>query len=230
MKVVGDNVEEFDVKPLNTAPSRITSAAVTSAIRGEYSERDLISRLLEIGIPPTTIFHDLYLPDNGGYTQIDLVVPTSVGIFVFEVKQYSGWIFGNANNSKWTQVLAYGREKHQFYNPIMQNEGHIEALRRSSEQLRNVPMFSIIVFYVTSELRSITNIPENCWVVYPNQVVGLVRKIMNEYPIAAFEDKWEVMRILKSAVNNGDNKIIREEQLHRARRASAGKYKSTYTY
>ena len=226
----GDNVLEFNVKSLNTATFRVTSAAVTSANRGEYSERDLICRLLEIGIPSTIIFHDLYLPDNGGYTQIDLVVPTSVGIFVFEVKDYSGWIFGDANNSKWTQVLAYGREKHQFYNPIMQNEGHIKALRNTTEQLRSVPIYSIIVFYGTSELRSINNIPQNCWVVYPNQVAKLVKYIMTNANPVEFTDKWEIMRILRNAVNNGENEEIRAMQLQGARRASAGKYKSTYTY
>ena len=91
-------------------------ATVTPLSRGESSERDLIYRLVKGGIPSSTIFHDLYIPNKNGYTQVDLVIPTSVGIFMFEIKDYSGWIFGNANHNSWTQVLAYGQEKHHFYN------------------------------------------------------------------------------------------------------------------
>lgn len=58
-------------------------------------------------------------------SQIDVVVATNVGIIVFEVKDYSGWIYGNGNQQKWTQVLSHGREKYRFYNPILQNRSHI---------------------------------------------------------------------------------------------------------
>ena len=46
------------------------------------------------------IFHDLYVEKHKGhFSQIDLVVVTEVGIIVFEVKDYSGWIFG-----KWESI------------------------------------------------------------------------------------------------------------------------------
>jgi hypothetical protein len=188
-------------------------STVTSLSRGERSERDLIYRLIKAGIPASTIFHDLYVPTKRGYAQIDLVVPTNVGIFVLEVKDYSGWIFGNGKHDKWTQVLAYGQEKHQFYNPIKQNEGHISALRNSAEQLKNIPMYSIIVFYGSSEVKKLSNVPANCWVVYPNEVAKLIKHIVNSTPPAIFTDKWEIMRILKSAVVNGNDATIKFEHL-----------------
>ena len=44
-------------------------------------------------IPPVTIYHDLIIKkDNDEFSQIDLVLVTSEGIIVFEVKDYSGWI------------------------------------------------------------------------------------------------------------------------------------------
>ena len=204
--------------------------SVTSLSRGEDSERDLIYRLVMAGIPSSTIFHDLYMPCKNGHTQIDLVVPTNVGIFVFEVKDFSGWLFGNANQDKWTQVLAYGREKHQFYNPIKKKEGHINALRNSSEQIKQVPIYSIIVFYGSSEVRELTNIPTNCWVLYPREVAYTVKNIINNAPPAPYTNKWEVMHILKSAVENGTNPEVRAAHLQKAQRASYGKYKSTYSY
>ena len=66
-------------------------SSVTPLDRGTESERDLVYRLLKSGIPAKTIFHDLLIDrGNGEYSQIDVVVPTKIGILVFEVKDYSG--------------------------------------------------------------------------------------------------------------------------------------------
>ena len=67
---------------------------VTPITRGEWSERRVILKLLKDGINPKAIFHDLYIQKpNGEYTQVDVAVATKTGIIVFEVKDYSGWIF-----------------------------------------------------------------------------------------------------------------------------------------
>ena len=80
---------------------------VTKSYRGTKSERDLVLKLLKHGISSENIFHDLYLEkQNGEFSQIDLVVLTSVGVIVFEVKDFSGWIYGNGNHSYWTNILA----------------------------------------------------------------------------------------------------------------------------
>lgn len=205
-------------------------ASVTSLDRGERSERDLIYRLVKAGIPASTIFHDLYIPNEHGHTQIDLVVPTNIGVFVFEVKDYSGWIFGNANSKKWMQVLAYGKEKYQFYNPIMQNDGHIAALRNTTIQLQDIPIYSMIVFYGSCRLKNISNIPENCHVVYPESVPLYVKNIIQNASPAPYTDKWEIMRILKLGVENGNNETVVMEHMQKVQQISYGKYKSTYKY
>ena len=218
------------LKILYEYKKREVISTVTPLSRGESSEQDLIYRLIKAGIPASTIFHDLYIPTKRGYTQIDIVVPTNVGIFVFEVKDYSGWIFGNGKYDKWMQVLAYGQEKHQFYNPIKQNAKHIEALRNTSAQLQNVPIYSIVVFYGSCEIRALTDVPADCWVCYDNYVVRIVKNIMASSTPAPYTDKWEVVRILKSGVDNGNNEVIKSTHLQNAQRASYGKYQSTYNY
>lgn len=190
----------------------------------------MIYRLIKAGIPASTIFHDLYIPTNQGHTQIDLIVPTNIGIFVFEVKDYSGWLFGNGKYEKWTQVLAYGQERHQFYNPIMQNARHIEALRNTSEQLQNIPIYSIIIFYGSCEIKELNNVPANCHVVYAYEAIRTIKNIIESSSPAPYTDKWEVMRILKSGVENGNNEAIRTAHLQKAQRVSYGKYNSTYYY
>ncbi len=186
--------------------------SVTALNRGTWSERDLILELLKNGFKPGAIFHDLYLRKSGGHhTQIDLVLATSVGLIIFEVKDYSGWIFGKGNQSQWTQVLAYGRDKYRFYNPVFQNKKHIEDLRKQSKQFNNLPMFSVIVFYGNCQLRDISFIPNGTYITTARRVLYAVAQIIQNNPPANYTDKHEIIRILRNAVENGAAPEIQEQ-------------------
>jgi len=184
---------------------------VTKSNRGTPSERNLVLKLLKNGIPAETIFHDLYLQKhNGTFSQIDLVVATKVGIIVFEVKDYSGWIFGNGNYSHWTQVLAYGKQKYRFYNPIKQNNSKVQALRK---RIGNVPFYSVVVFYGDCVLKEIDFVPAGTFLVKSNRVLEVMRMIINNNESAQYASKNEVVRILKEAVTNGENKEIQNRHI-----------------
>ncbi len=150
---------------------------VTKSHRGTKTERELVLKLLKAGFPAQTIFHDLYLRNrHGNYAQIDLVLATKVGIIVFEVKKYSGWIFGNGNQTKWTQVLAYGKQKYYFYNPILQNQKHIEDLKTKLTDFQNIPFYSVVVFFGDCEFRDVSFIPKNTYLLKSPRVIQVVKK------------------------------------------------------
>jgi uncharacterized protein YraI len=180
---------------------------VTKSNRGTKSERDLVLKLLKYGIPAQTIFHDLYLKkNNGDFSQIDLVVITEVGIIVIEVKDYSGWIFGSGNQSHWTKVLAYGKQKHRFYNPIMQNNKHIGELRKKLKNFDNFPFYSIVLFYGNCVLKNINFVPNGTFLVKSNRVIEVMKIIAKKNESVQYSNKNEVVRILKEAVKNGESK------------------------
>lgn len=63
-------------------------------------------------------FRNVYIPKGNGKTsEIDLVYITQKGIFVFESKNYSGWVFGDENSQFWTVMLP-NKQKNRFYNPL----------------------------------------------------------------------------------------------------------------
>lgn len=198
--------------------------SVSSMDRGTWSERDLIPKLInKCGINPQAIYHDLFIrKDDGTYTQIDLAVPTPQGIIVFEVKDYSGWIFGNGNSKYWMQILAYGEEKHQFYNPVWQNRSHIAALRKHLPNNQDIPIFNVVVFYGDCEFKDLEyDTSGRVRVIYNTQVVELVKHIKT-LPPAAYSNKREVADVLAEAVRNGRNLEIRQAQINLATRAKAG--------
>jgi hypothetical protein len=59
-------------------------------------------------------------------TQVDHILVSRFGVFVIETKDYTGWIFGNANHDTWTQATY--RDKFKFQNPIHQNYLHVKAV------------------------------------------------------------------------------------------------------
>ena len=182
---------------------------VTKSNRGTRSERKLVLKLLKYGIPSQTIFHDLYVEKRKRrYAQIDLVVPTSVGVLVFEVKDYSGWIYGN-DSPRWTQVLAYGRDKHRFYNPIMQNSKHIFDSKKKLSQFENIPFFSIIVFYGDCVIKDFGRVPYRTFIIKPRSLNKLISDILKNSDPAQYTNKREVVNVLKEAVRNGDSPEIR---------------------
>lgn len=191
---------------------------VTNKTRGTRTERKLVLKLLKYGIPAQTIFHDLYVKmPNGKFSQIDLAVATKVGIFVFEVKDYSGWIFGSGYNSQWTQVLAYGNSKYRFYNPIKQNSKHISDLKMQLPQFESIPFYSIIVFYGNCVLKDISNIPGETYIIKSNSVEEAIGVLMNSRAPANYTNKYEIVNLLKESVAFGDNSEIRDQHIQNIR-------------
>lgn len=187
--------------------------SVTDLKRGTKSERRLVLKLLKLGFPASDIFHDLYLDKgNGWFSQIDVVLVTSSRVYVFEVKDYSGWLFGNGYQRYWTQVLNYGKEKHRFYNPVFQNKAHVEAIKYRIPQLANVPIQSVIVFYGNCEFKNVSQIPEDVSVIYSSSVAHIVNNVSNkndEYYI----DIEGVKSIFRESVKNGANPEVRYKHI-----------------
>jgi hypothetical protein len=191
---------------------------VTNSYRGTNTERNLVLKLLKYGIPAENIFHDLYVEkSSGNFSQIDLVVITEVGIIVFEVKDYSGWLFGRGNQDKWTQVLSYGKIKHRFYNPVMQNKGHTTALKKQLSQFEELPFYSVIVFYGNCRLRDVSFIPQGTYLAYPERVIDVIKTIMDKNKSVNYSDKSEIIRVLKEAVQKGENKEIQNKHIRNVR-------------
>jgi len=109
--------------------------------RGETQVNSSLRKLLDEH--EYQVFKDLTLPSRGGTTQIDHVVVSRFGLFVIETKNMKGWIYGGADQARWTQVIY--RHKSQFQNPIRQNYKHVKAVQEllgiEAHQLHNVVVF-----------------------------------------------------------------------------------------
>ena len=74
------------------------------------------------------VHEHITLPTPDGTTQIDVLIISRYGIFVIEVKDYQGLIFGGEKQRKWTKV--HFRKKIKFQNPLHQNYKHTQAVHQ----------------------------------------------------------------------------------------------------
>lgn len=125
---------------------------------------------------------NIYVPKEDSITtEIDVLLISPKGIFVFESKNYSGWIFGKEQQKNWTQVLPKGRgrsHKEHFYNPIMQNNSHIKHLKNMIGG--DIPMHSVITFSERCTLKDITLTNDNIKVINRYDVAATVTKICSK--------------------------------------------------
>ena len=124
---------------------------------GEY----LTEYALEHGNLPgrRAVFRNVLVPRSSGPTsesEVDVLMLHETGVYVMESKNYGGWIFGGADQDRWTQTLE-GGAKERFYNPIIQNRAHVKALAACL----GLPEEAFRSYIVFSERCELKRVPED---------------------------------------------------------------------
>lgn len=171
--------------------------------RGEESVARILDRILaNYG---GYIINDVIIPSGKNTTQIDHIYFSKKGIFVIETKNYSGRVYGDENSTYWTQVLGYGNVKNQMYNPLKQNQTHINSIKRLiGTDILTIPMVVFVqdnteyiasnkVFTRRQAVRYIASEPDR----YSDEEIYKAYKKIEEFklnPIATKEEHVDYVR------------------------------------
>jgi len=123
-------------------------------LKGLIGEKFVSKKLFKLDPVHYKILNDLLLPSSGNLnaTQLDHVIISNYGIFCIETKSYKGWIFGNANDKYWTQVIY--KHKERFYNPLRQNYAHTKAVEELiKSKYPKAQILSFVVFPIAGKLK-----------------------------------------------------------------------------
>jgi len=137
------------------------------------------------------LLNDITLKYGDGTTQIDHILLTQNGILVIETKHYSGWLFVNQMQRKWTQVIY--KSKTRFQNPILQNKKHVSAVRSLLDFIPEEQVKGLVVFTGDAEFK--TEIPDNVLKLqqleaYADSIrLGSIAENMLQYCIGCLEYK-----------------------------------------
>ena len=149
------------------------------------------------------VLKNIYVPTQGKTTEIDLLMIHEKGIFVFESKNYSGWIFGSADQLNWTQSLQ-NVDKNKFYNPIRQNRTHIKALAAFLEK----PVSEFVSYIVFSERCTLKKVPADTSDVIivrrPDMLKKLKATLKTTPTKYTFNDIQDIAKKLQPLTNKDD--------------------------
>lgn len=96
------------------------------------------------------------------------------GIYVFESKNYSGWIFGDEKYKNWVQTLP-NKQKEHFFNPVWQNNTHMNALKSVLEMDDHKQFKSYIIFSERCTLKKIHVTSPNVKVIKRNDLIPIMK-------------------------------------------------------
>ena len=125
------------------------------------------------------LFNNVTLTTANGTTPIDHILIIPSGIFVIETKHYSHWIFGTPEQKEWTQV--HFKMKNRFLNPLKQNQGHINALKKLFK-LPDDNFHNVVVFTGGAEFKT----DPGPWVIQLFELPGFLSR---DWPVVLDEKK-----------------------------------------
>ncbi|MGF1456405.1 MAG: NERD domain-containing protein [Alphaproteobacteria bacterium] len=181
--------------------------------RGERHVHNALSSVLNEN--EYRVLSDLILPVAGGTTQLDHLVLSRFGIFVIETKNMSGWIFGSADQQKWTQVQKGGKRR-SFQNPLWQNHAHVKAIESILEVDPKV-LHNFVVFTGSAEPK--TDMPEN--VAWGLRALGKLIVMRRQIVFSDLQLNSFVEKLQGEALEN--NKDVRRQHLQNLEKKAAAK-------
>lgn len=121
---------------------------------GVYFEFFVFSKLCEFLENSTCMVNVLMQREDAlnEHFEIDLLLFSQKGIFVLELKDWKGMIYGGKTSHYWTRGKSNKGSKsvNQFYNPMLQNNKHVEDLKK----VVNFEYKSFIIFSERADLGS----------------------------------------------------------------------------
>lgn len=156
--------------------------------KGNYGEFLTFSYLEKLDTFKS-LLTNVYIPKRDGTTtEIDLIMLSPTGIYVFESKNYSGWIFGKENSRYWTQTLE-SRQKNKFFNPIWQNKGHITALKNLLDIDEDNMYKSYIIFSERCKLKKLEVNSTDVKIIKRNDLLKAIKEDIKNSPTIINADR-----------------------------------------
>ena len=111
--------------------------------KGYWGEYKVFSKLFRELDFPNKLMVNVQIPaENGKTTEIDLLLFASTGVYVFEIKNYCGAVYGSFDKPTWTEYFKT-RDSVTFENPLKQNAYHLRQLK---SLLPDAKLYSYVVF------------------------------------------------------------------------------------
>ena len=161
----------------------------TKGMIGEYFVKKQLEKLAKKyqGLS----FHNLMLGTGDQSTQLDNLLITSKAVYVIEVKNYAGRVYGGQYQDQWYQTIRYDNKrrvrggrtytkthiaKNSFFNPIKQNLIHVNAIKQSIQSVQSLPLFNVVVFMNRTNITNVEMKDDTAYVINRRHLRRLVKQ------------------------------------------------------
>jgi len=165
----------------------------TKGMIGEYFVKKQLEKLAKKyqGLS----FHNIMLGTEDQSTQLDNLLVTAKAIYVIEVKNYAGRVYGGQYQDQWYQTIRYDNKrkssggrtytkthiaKNSFFNPIKQNFIHINAIKQSIQSVQSLPLLNVVVFMNRGNITNVEMKDDTSYVINRRHLSRLVKQKENE--------------------------------------------------
>ena len=172
----------------------------TKGMMGEYFVKKQLEKLAKKyqGLS----FHNLMLGTGDQSTQLDNLLITSKAVYVIEVKNYAGRVYGGQYQDQWYQTIRYDNKrrgrggrtytkthiaKNAFFNPIKQNLIHVNAIKQSIQSVQSLPLFNVVVFMNRGNISNVEMKDESSYVINRRDLSRLVKQKEKELNAQAID-------------------------------------------
>ncbi len=160
----------------------------TKGMIGEYFVKKQLEKLAKKyqGLS----FHNLMLGTGDQSTQLDNLLITSKAVYVIEVKNYAGRVYGGQYQDQWYQTIRYDNKrrgrggrtytkthiaKNAFFNPIKQNLIHVNSIKQSIQSIQSLPLLNVVVFMNRGNISNVEMKDESSYVINRRHLSRLVK-------------------------------------------------------
>jgi len=161
----------------------------TKGMIGEYFVKKLLEKLAKKyqGLS----FHNLMLGTGDQSTQLDNLLITSKAVYVIEVKNYAGRVYGGQYQDQWYQTIRYDNKrrgrggrtytkthiaKNAFFSPIKQNLIHVNAIKQSIQSVQPLPLLNVVVFMNRGNITNVEMKDDTSYVINRRHLSRLVKQ------------------------------------------------------
>lgn len=163
---------------------------------------------------------NLYIPTPYGFSEIDLVAVKDGIIFVIESKNYSCKVNGNSYDTQWK--LEYGNgNQYDMYNPIMQNDKHLQVLTNLFRGFVPCELKSVVVFSNTSDISEVVNHRSDVIVCNEKDLIDELSNKSLKYDVSKRKETYKVYNLLQRFTNASDD--IKKEHIKNVKKYKKNK-------
>lgn len=162
--------------------------------------------LLALTLPPWKFkkLRNVFISNKKDEAEIDMILFSPYGIFIVEVKNFSGSVEGNATDKKWVQYKKHDGREMYFHNPTKQADFHARVIKRLTGCKK---VYSYVVFVGSADIDTdATNVFSSKW-----GIIWQLWKIARGEEVLPDHDKY--FEVVKN--NNIKSRKARKEYFKR---------------